>query len=86
MAIDDTFVNRPNPHASPAIYLTRTAKLPIRHELIEQDHEAVAVSGLHKVDHFVQDEVFGTFRRLLTMSVLNRMLLRLGLQFHQSPS
>jgi hypothetical protein len=57
--------------------LLSTAKLPIRHELIEQDHEAVAVSGLHKVDHFVHDEVFGTLRQFLTMSVLNRMLLRL---------
>ena len=36
----------------------------MRQELIHQRYEAVVVSGLHQVDHFVHDDVLEALRRL----------------------
>jgi len=40
-------------------------KLPPGHESIHQCHKAVVVSGFEQMNHFVHDDVFQTFWRLL---------------------
>jgi len=40
-------------------------KLPLRHELIHQSHEAAIVSSFEEMDHFMNHDIFQTFTWLL---------------------
>ena len=40
-------------------------KLPLRHELIRQSHEAAIVSGFEEMNHLMNNDVFEAFARFL---------------------
>jgi len=40
-------------------------KLPLRHELIHQSHEAAIVNGFEEMNHLMNNDVFEAFARFL---------------------
>src|SRR5438128_2526584 len=57
-----------------------SVKLPLRHESVDEGNEAAVMSWFQQMKHFVNDEIFQTFRGFLCQFRIEPDLFEAGLQ------